>query len=285
MITQLFSSCSWLLAAAVFVAWCGFWMWIAMRAVRAGGDEAIRTLANRLPPFVITTSLLAFLLMPTLVTWPSIQTRAIHYFGIGFLFVFLVLGVFFQIEVWRKIERAENLESLLASYRRWWVATKLMPATGALAILFSGLRLTYESPGMDVSAVPWLEYLVVSFSFFFFDGLTFYLPEICRVYRHGVKAKQEKRTPAEFLKAARDWKSEATLLFHSISFPFVFALACARPGRLPVPTAFNRLLASHFTSLPLGYAQMCRAATVIMFVGTIIFILRLPGLIRRNREG
>jgi hypothetical protein len=108
------------------------------------------------------------------------------------------------------------------------------------------------------------------------------LPEICKIYRLGVAGMTNNQPVEEFIRVARDRKSEIELLIHSVSFPFVLALAIARPS-LPVPLHFNQWLASQFKSLPIGDAQLFRAVTLIFLAGAIVLIIRLPGLIRRNR--
>ena len=266
---------TWILYSTSLTLWLALLILTLLRILRGRGDDGVRKAANILPPLVIVSLIAAFALIPCGKGIPSLPTRVIHYFGITLLFAFLIFGAYSQVNIAIKIRQGAAWAGVVAAYRRWSIATRLLPAPAALAILLSGFRLTYESTGMDVSLVPWLAVLVAGFSFFFFDGLLFYAPEVSRLYACSMRGSRAA--------GLRDRSSEAALMFHFISFPFVLCLAITRPDIPAWLVAWSHWLSCLYTGLPMRVEQLLRAITLVAAIGIFILILRLPGLIRRRR--
>ncbi len=270
---------NWMAGSFALAAAAGGLCWLLARV--AGSDAQVRWLANLLPPLAIGGCLFVFFLVPPGAPPPALAIRALHYAGVALLFGFLVFGTICQLRIWRQMDSAVEVPELLTSYRRWWVATRLAPAPAALMILLSGLRLTYECPGLDVSQVAWLQWLVIAFSGLFFDGLLAYLPEICRRYRVAGRLGSSAEPGGARFQALRDRWGEATLLLHALSFPFVLGLALWRPSELPRPFHF---LSGYFVDFSLGTSQALRALAVVVSVGLLLIPLRLPGALRRDPQ-
>lgn len=283
MMLATFLSENWWAAAVAFVLWSA--VVIALTRPRPGedGDAMVRRVASVLPPSVLAAAAIVFALEGKADYPPALPTRGLHYTGIILLFLFLLAGAALQLDLWIKMRRGAALESLHRTYRLWWMATRLMPAPAALLILASGLRLTYECPGMDVAAVSWLAYLSLAFMFFAVDGAAWYLPQICRWYRLSSAALRQGLSAAQFLAQARDRGAEVGLLVHSLSFPFVVALAMARPQNLPVWEAARLWLGTQFQGVSWEYAQLLRASVLVVIVGALIALVRLRGVFRLNR--
>lgn len=255
-------------------------MWLAVRLVQNRSIAyVVGQLGKLLPLFAIATCGPLVLVLPTPTgAPPSIIVRAIHYCGIVLLFGFLIFGAFCQLEVWLRMRhRPSSLDLVAKTHRKWWIATRLIPAPAALCIALSGLRLAYESP-LGFITYPWMFWLVSGFSFFFFDGLMFYLPEVS--YQH--KAVHESLENAESLdmfsrKHRKPW-CETMLLIHSISFPFVFALGCAKPMALWRPDGVVNFLERLFPGItPL--ARFEQAAALVVMVALLLLALRFKKLI------
>ncbi len=296
----------WVLVAALATACIGFAVWFAVairqRAMhpvvsdegeelqeldivdedrrRAAADRAVRNLSNVLPPLVFIASLGVILMFhrpaPDLL---PIATRAVHYTGIVLLFVFLVFGTFCQFETWSKLRRSAPLNSIAQTYRRWWVATKLMPAPAAICILVGGLGLVAATPSRGILEFGWLFWLIVGFSFFFVDGLTFYLPEICVRYATVQHAFQARMPVDLYNMRFRTRRSESMLLIHAISFPFVFALGAAKPDGLWVPQSSINWLYQHLEILRFERALVGAPIVLIFAVAAIVLLCRIHGLI------
>jgi hypothetical protein len=264
-----------MLFAAIFTLWCAIWIWGSTRVMH---QRSVLTIidkwANILPPFVIISSSFVWLLTAPL-NPPSVIVRAIHYCGIVVLFVFLIFGAHCQMEAWIRM-RGNSPELLARTYRKWWIATRLLPAPAALCILCSGLRLVYESPFGNLS-FGWMFWLIVSFSFFFFDGLLFYLPEICCRHK-AVNEEFERGCTVEQIRFRKRFSNETMLLVHAISFPFVFAVGCTKPD-VWEPHKLVLWLQNPFAASSPGTARLLSAVILILLIGLILFLIRLPNLL------
>jgi len=261
-----------------------FWMTVACYQLYRLDTTAIRSISSWLIPFVLIgyAVLLYCLPHPVMpdVPWPIV--RAVHYSGIGLLFAFLIFAGICQWQMWRIFKKPglDSLALLASIYKRWWAATKLLPAPAAFCILLSGLRLIYEDPAHGLLFFGWLFWLIASFSFFFFDGLMFYLPEVCYQFKAIEKAQQKGKTLEQFCLTHRKPLHEKMLFFHSLSFPAVFLIGCVKPG-LPLPVGFaNWLLsiASGCTS-DSNKTQVVAAGLLVAFIGIGWLAIRLRGLI------
>lgn len=276
----------WLYISIGFLGWSAVWLWLAIRAANPqpplAPETLTRKLANLLPPFAIIPCLLLVLLLPLPVSPPSVVVRAFHYLGIVLLFQFLLFGAFCQVAVWIKMRRHQPLESLARAYRSWWIATRLLPAPAAICILLSGLRLAYESPLGDIS-IGFMFWLVAGFSFFFFDGLMYYLPEVCYQHKAVYRALARNDTTEAFCKNHRKPRNEAMLIFHSLSFPLVLAVALAKPANLWVPSTLVRWLQHLFFGCSPNCARLGEASALVVAVGAILLVLRLRQLVAHLR--
>jgi hypothetical protein len=260
------------------------WMTTALYQVVSLRPASIRSVSDWLIPCVLVSYLILLCLLPKPkldVPWPVV--RAVHYGGIAVLFGFLIFGAICQCQVWHVFRNpGPGSLSLLANiYKKWWASTKLLPAPAAFCILFSGLRLIYEDSGHGFLALGWLFWLVAGFSFFFFDGLMFYLPEICSQFKAVEAAKGATQTIQDFVVEHRKPFHEAMLFFHSLSFPFVFFVGCFKPG-LPFPHKFVDWLqtAGDAISTEPDKARFWTAALLVAIIGAAWLALRLRGLIK-----
>ena len=157
----------WVFYSFIFLLFAGVLLGSVLRLARHSSDAALSGLSSFLPPLTLFCCLIILIFAPFSTPPPSVVTRSIHYAGIMLLLVFLLFGALCQILVWTKIHRNESLASVAKTYEFWWIATKVAPAPAALCILTSGVRLVYESPANGFLQLPWLFWLIVSFSFFF----------------------------------------------------------------------------------------------------------------------
>ncbi len=263
------------------LAWLGLGLLLVVKTgAGLSVPAATKRLANLIPPLVVFTLIPLFICLPVAgnVPPPSIIVRAIHYFGIVLLFLFLLFGAYCLFEAWGRMwARDRGLGPLAATYRKWWVATRLLPAPAAICILASGLRLAYESPLGSVS-LGWMFWLITGFSFFFFDGLLFYLPEICFQNKAIHQALERGETLEEYRRKYRRPGREWMLLAHSVSFPFVFALGCAKPEALWRPEVIVDWLQHLFPGGP-GTPQFAQAAVLVLIVGVGLLVVRIRKLV------
>lgn len=249
----------------------------ANKATRA----AVSRIGSCLPPLTLAIAvgvLAAFHLHPAQM---KVAARATHYFGIVLLFLFLFVSLVFQIESWSKMRRSHSLESLAITYHNWWVAVKLAPAPAALCILVGGLGLVNTSPDTGTLENGWLFWLIVSFSFFFFDGLTFYLPEISYRYAALRQAIRSGLTLDEYSTRHRTRFSELMLLVHALSFPFVFAIAAANPPNMWSPKSPFRWIYQHFDNIHNNRAHVAGVLVLVLVVGIAILLFRIFPLYNR----
>jgi hypothetical protein len=260
------------------------WITIACYLLQRLEPAKIRSVSAWLIPVVLFTyaGILYFLPKPTSpdIPWPIV--RAVHYSGIGLLFAFLIFGAICQWRLWQlfKTPKPDSLAQVENIYRHWWAATRILPAPAAFCIVLSGLRLVYEDAGHGLLIFGWLFWLIAGFSFFFFDGLMFYLPEICCQFKAAEAALRKGMSLEEFCFRHRKPFHEGMLFFHSLSFLVVFYIGCAKPD-LPVAGRFSNWLlvtAGNWTSGP-DNPRVLAAGLLVLVIGFGWLLIRLPGLI------
>jgi hypothetical protein len=265
------SICAWFI-------WCLLWaMFVAHDCSRRDGEALVRSLANLLPAFVAVTSTLMMIVIPLLTGVFVIETRWIHHAAFTALFVFLLAGQTLQIEGWMKLRRQAPESSVVATYRRLWCVTELMPAPAALAIFISGLGLIVQGGMMDPAASNvanyslrsgWLFLLVASFGFFFWDGILGYLPATREMHRHWTLPASQRT--GRFIRPWRD----AVLALHFVSFPVVFVFGTLRlPSWNPLADVIRHCEES-LGFLRAGLPQAIVAFGVWLLMGALVWSFR-----------
>ncbi len=193
----------WLAWTAGICLWLTGWLVLASRdAAVTRGDDRVARLSVLLKAFTVTTCL-AVLGVPRRGIDMRLLTLWLHHAAIGMLFVFLLAAQYQQAEAWWRIRRGMSAGAVAASYRRLWLLTELVPAPVAMVILFTGLRLIWETPRLHPLAEPWLFALVVGFSLFFWDGIITYLPVTRTLRHHWAEADRRGLTVADAIAGRR----------------------------------------------------------------------------------
>lgn len=268
----------------VAIAWCCLWMGLGLRAVNCPPGTKVDTVVGRLssllPPFAIVPCLALSLALPLPASPPSVAIRSLHYFGIILLFLFVLAGAALQVRLWIQIRQRQTLLSIASTYKVFWIVVRLMPAPAAACILISGIRLAYESPYGSIT-YPWMFWLIVGFSFFFFDGLIFYLPEICYQWKAIQRAVEVGSTLDNFLERHRNPVAELLILAHSLSFPVVFSIASFRSTTLWIPHALIESIVGCFASFEPHQARAGSATALVLSVGVLLLIIRIRRLVAK----
>jgi uncharacterized membrane protein (DUF485 family) len=147
-------------------------------------------------------------------------TQWIHHVGVVSLGIFLAVALCLQIEIWMKIKRAANIESVRRSFRYWRAFTEYLPAPAALMILVSGMSRLYAKEGFSVGR-GWIFALVLILSVMMSDGIFGYTYDIRRLLHAADVAVSRSQSVADFQQATRSRGRAIKLIAHSLSFPFV----------------------------------------------------------------
>lgn len=239
-----------------------------------------RTSYASTPTFVVLAATLC-IVVPASGALPAPAILGLHYFGIALLGLFLLVGGVCQL-LSRACLRQGSVVPV-GSYRLWWAATFLAPAPAAFCILLSGIRLVYDSADHGRLSHGWLFWLVCGFSFFFFDGLLFYLPVVSRRFRAIEASKSGERPKLE--SGVFDMAHEWMLLLHVLAFPIVLALGWTQPANLWSPALLIQDHWDHYLRFPSPVVRVTYVLMLIALVGVALLLLRLPPLIgRRDRR-
>jgi hypothetical protein len=188
---------------------------------RDPGDRWVAIASNAIPPAVIVLTLLQFRFGGDY--FGEVRMGLLlHHFGFGVLCGFLALTVYLLLTAQRQGPQT------VQSYRRLWLATKLLPAPSALLILLSGLKLIYDNPGAYSLGSPiggFAAALLVILSYMFWDGILIYTGNTEQLWTDAKSSEGNPRAP---------WR-KAHLIIHAVSFPFVFALGYFRPQWMTNP--------------------------------------------------
>src|SRR5688572_13002614 len=119
-------------------------MFFAARYLAGVSDAAlVGAAAKLLPAFAATTWLAACAAAPG----GSLTFRLIvlwaHHASVSLLFLFLLMGQYFQLEMWWRLRRGGSGVGVAAAARRFWALSELVPAPVALTIFIAGLRLIW----------------------------------------------------------------------------------------------------------------------------------------------
>jgi hypothetical protein len=264
----------------ILAAWFSFWIVFAAKAVaEKAGDDRIALLGNLLPAFTVTTLLGVFALAQQPQSVISVVVLWWHHAAFLALFCFLLVGQFFQAEAWWNI-RARRFGGAAASYRRLWLLTELVPASVALAILLTGLRLLWEAalahppaPGKSPAAF-WLLAIIGGFGFFFWDGLLGYTP-IVRKWKTRWNDLPLDNQRSNMGHGPRKLSDTLQLLIHFLSWPAVFLCGVYR-WEFPNPaTDFVNRVTYRLAFLPTGWPEVTVAVGIWLLAGGMVAALRL----------
>jgi hypothetical protein len=141
-------------------------------------------------------------------------------------------------------------------------------------LLCSGLRLIFETPGFSVT-VPYIFYMLVSFSFFFFDGLLFYRPQISRLKDAAQTALEANSNAASFRSSIANVGRDLQLVIHFASFPFVFWFGYSKPLLIhPFGRTLLRCEVGLQSFLSPAWARVAVSAFLIVLVGALLLLAR-----------
>lgn len=261
--------------------WLGVWMLLGTRVTAfAAEPTTLGRMRSVAIAFVVSTCIVLFATRSRAADF-YLLTLWVHHAAVGALFVFLVAAQFFQAEALWKIHAKLPAMEVAASYRRLNAITAVVPAPAALLIFLSGLRLIFELPVQNSPSSVWLCLLIVSFGFFFWDGLLFFAPTVEQIYEHWCDAgRTDGQGNGLPLRPTRG--ESAQLLFHFVSFPLVFLLGVFRWSPLGSLTAAIRKIEHVLSFLPFGWPQVVTAILLWASMGLLVGGLTL--LRRRSRD-
>lgn len=234
------------------------------------------------PTVLVVSVVFAWLFSPIFAN-PFRALLQLHYLGIAGLGLFLTYAGYCQWQAERLKSRPRADPRMISqTYRNWWAATMIAPPAAAFCILASGFRLVFVEPNSSVLALPWLFWLVLSFGFFFFDGLLFYLPELCCRYK-AVASSDPIAMPVEPHSGFGRW-SGAMLALHALSFPLVLVLGWCRPMTPAIPELLiEPLLRLGDADTSPAALRVIQVATMLLLEGVVITAIRWSGLTAQLR--
>jgi hypothetical protein len=236
--------------------------------------RAIGLLGQILPPVVLASCAIIYLVLPAMGVSLGLWPRRLHQFGALLLGTFLVAGVVLQATAYARIAKGGTMAGIHACFVRWWCITEVAPAVAALLLLCSGLRLIFEAPVSSVT-VPYIFYMLMSFSLFFFDGLLFYRPQIAKLKDAARTALEANSNAVSFRASIADVGRDLQLLIHFASFPFVFWFGYSKPILIhPYRRTLLRCEVGLQSFLSPAWARVAVAAFLIVIVGALLLLLR-----------
>jgi hypothetical protein len=263
--------------------WLGAWILFAARlASRTEGDGTVSLWGKLGPAFVGSTWLIAFALVPARLSMFWTVTRIAHHFAISLLFLFLVIGQYFQAEAWLRVRHNGAAASIVAAYRRLWILTEVLPAPIAITILLTGLRLIWQVPDLVSPRNAWLLGVLLLFSLFFWDGILGFQPIVKSVYSYwqGAVGPHGQAAVAAAVRPTR-WES-TQLLFHLLSWPVVFVLALSRCESNNAVTSMIARLIDWLGFLRDGWPEVVAAVILWALTGLLVWMVRF--VVGRTRQ-
>jgi hypothetical protein len=256
------------LAACVWGLGCFF---VTARAAgRRDKDGRVRLFAAVLPAFAAVSLLLMFAAFPA--RGPALRPVLwIHRTAFSCLFLFLAFAQYLQEQArWRSLYH--NRAAVARSVKRLWILSEVAPAPIAVAILLTGLRLIWEVPANTPDNF-WLLAIILSFSFFFFDGIFGYQPIVRRMWQQWSRWLDDETAVC----VGKNWWpsiDRLQLFIHFASWPLVFVLGTTRwnpPNPIsPIISAFEHRLAF----LPPGWPGVTTALALWSLAGLIVMAIR-----------
>lgn len=198
---------------------------------------------------------------------------AAHYLGLLTLFSFLTMGELFHIlayVAWRQ-RRRETLARLLNA---WRILTEQAPASAAILILASGLRLS-GSLGLSPQQYGWLFYLAGGFAALATDGATGYTENVLRLWNATQQARSQ--GDEELSRILRQPSYHLFFLIHFLAFFVLFWVGYRKPN-VSVPLAgFLGRIESVWRTMVGSIAPALTTATLIVAVSLAVLVGRWIG--------
>lgn len=205
---------------------------------------------------------------------PRSLALAVHYLGMGLLFLFLTFGELCCLRIAWRSRRAPPWSAILRTAAWWRGSTETLPAPAAILILFSGLRLLLE--GGHSLRSPWLFVLVSGFGFLMGDGIFGYTRDVRTLHRLVLHAGPGGPTHA-LRRFLRHPGFHGMRLLHYVSLPILFVVGHTKVPR-HLPLLHEPIAAIEEWLLPLAGPR----TAVVMAVLLVGFEVFLIGLLRRK---
>lgn len=221
-------------------------------------------------PASLVTGVLVCFIVPSVASGGIPVIRWIHHVAVAVLGLYLLATSICHTEIILRRRQPNGSEQLQVAYRRWWAMTETLPGPAALSIWWSGLRLIWENPGISPLNTPWLFWVIIGISFFFLDGLSFYLPTLRRW-----SANRGPRIAVGGIRFKVEWWAELQLWFHALSYPVVLGLAIARPKMPSGGPMLGSLVHAILPHASLRLSAVTAVGVELAFCGFALLLLRL----------